>query len=431
MKKLKLGVAREIITPPVGTRLYGYSPDIYSTSVNDDLTVTAFCFVQGEIGALLLSITVCEIRTSLCDSIRELLSKETGVPKENIMLCATHTHSGPDVAGTEGWGSIDNEYVDTVLVPKLVKASKTACENLKNVKCVLRQGESRVGINRRQLFFDNRVDFGQNPYGCVNLTMSIVSFEDEGSKTVANIVHYGCHGTCAGPNTEITRDWSGLMTDALEKESGGVTAFVNGTMGDVGPRISNGKTTGDISYVYELGEIAARDVLAIFKGKGTYSDNTLSVGENVIGIDLKDRMCLVDAETMYEKYKDKNVNLDGLMKSHLEEVIGLEKQGVPSEKQFEIRQSVLCVGDVVLTGIPFEMFSETGFRICEAVTDKRVLCISNTNGFEGYFATEDALCRGGYEVSMYLYSRPQKFCDNADWYLMKQMTEGIEKITDR
>ena len=44
--KLYLGVARSVITPKIGALLYGYRPAPESTSVNDDLTATAFYFRQ-------------------------------------------------------------------------------------------------------------------------------------------------------------------------------------------------------------------------------------------------------------------------------------------------------------------------------------------------------------------------------------------------
>ena len=46
MESLCLGVAREVITPEVGSQLYGYTPDVFSEAVEDDLTVTAFYFKQ-------------------------------------------------------------------------------------------------------------------------------------------------------------------------------------------------------------------------------------------------------------------------------------------------------------------------------------------------------------------------------------------------
>lgn len=428
MEKLYLGIGREIITPFVGCNLYGYSPDVISTSINDDLQATAFYFSQGKNKALVISITVCEMQTTLCDDLRELLSSKTGVKKENIMLCATHTHSGPNVAGSVGWGDIDKEYCNTILVPKLVSVSLKALGNAVPVKMSTAAGDSEVGINRRQLFFNNKIDFGQNVWGCINKKMTVVSFADYDGNKVATAIHYGCHGTAAGMNTEITRDWSGIMTDAVEEISGAPCAFFNGTMGDIGPKISNGKTTGDITYVRELGEIAKRDALRIYSQLGEYKEAELLVSSDIVSIPLKERLTLEKCLEMYEEYKDKTENIGGMIKAYLENVMDLEKRGVEPSENFEILQTTVSVGDVVFTGIPFEMFSETGLRIDEAVKDKHVLCVSNTNGFEGYFATEDAICRGGYEVEMFLYGRPQMFCDNADWYLMKKMTETIEKL---
>ena len=62
----------------------------------------------------------------------------------------------------------------------------------------------------------------------------------------------------------ITREWSGVMTDAVEKDSGAITAFFNGPEGDVGPRLSNGRTVGDLSHVHELGKMAAKDALKLY-----------------------------------------------------------------------------------------------------------------------------------------------------------------------
>lgn len=37
------------------------------------------------------------------------LLNTTGIPSDNIMS-ATHTHTGPNVSGTWGWGDVDKEY---------------------------------------------------------------------------------------------------------------------------------------------------------------------------------------------------------------------------------------------------------------------------------------------------------------------------------
>ena len=126
MEKLYLGVAREIITPEIGSQMYGYRPDIFSESVADDLTVTAFYFRQGDVQALMLSITVCLIQTELAGQITARIEKEFGIPREACMLSATHTHSSPNTAGQTGWGDIDNTYCDGIFIPGILKAVERA-----------------------------------------------------------------------------------------------------------------------------------------------------------------------------------------------------------------------------------------------------------------------------------------------------------------
>ena len=126
MDKLYLGVARENITPAVGCQLYGYRPNIFSTTVADELTATAFYFKQGSTEALMLSITVCLINTELSKNIAKLIYEEFGIPEENCMLSATHTHSGPNTAGATGWGDIDKEYCSNIFIPRILAAVKQA-----------------------------------------------------------------------------------------------------------------------------------------------------------------------------------------------------------------------------------------------------------------------------------------------------------------
>ena len=74
--RLCLGVARRIITPPVGCCLAGYAPDVIAEKVNDDLTVTALAFEQNGKKALLVSFTVLSIQTKLASELRRAIEKE-------------------------------------------------------------------------------------------------------------------------------------------------------------------------------------------------------------------------------------------------------------------------------------------------------------------------------------------------------------------
>ena len=430
MERLCLGVARENITPEIGGQLYGYSPDIFSKSVADDLTVTAYYFRQGKTKALMISCTVCLINTELSNSILSLIEQKFQIPKQNCMLCATHTHSGPNTSGQSGWGDIDNEYCEERFVPAILLATEKAMKSIQPVKMGIAHGISHVGINRRELNENNNIILGQNPWGPYNPEMTVISFTDEHGKAVANMIHYGAHGTAAGKNQEITRDWSGIMIDTLEKQSGAITAFFNGPEGDIGPRISNKKTTGDMDYVRELGAVAAQDAVRIYNKLYTYSDATLSVSHKKLQIPLKKRISAGKAKQMLETYKDHTVNYKGMIREHLENTIKSYEDGYGDQEVCELEQTVIALGDLVFLSFPYELFSEIGMRIDKAFQTKAILSLSNTNGSEGYFVTQDAICRGGYEVTMFLYGHLQQFADNADFYLMQESIKHIQNLMD-
>ena len=430
MKQLYLGVAREKITPEIGGQLYGYRPDVFSETVADDLSVTAFYFQQGDTKAVMVSAEICLIHTQLARRILALIEENYGIPKGNSMLCATHTHSGPNTAGETGWGEIDKAYCDAIFVPQILSAVGKAIAAAQPVKMGVATGDSLVGINRRELTDQNKVALGQNPWGSFNPQMTVISFINDKGEKVANMIHYGAHGTAAGLNHEITRDWSGGMIDALENHTGAITAFFNGPQGDVGPRLSNKRTTGNLSYVHELAKVAAQDAIKIYDTISQYGDAKLAASGKNVHIPLKKRMPLAEAERMYEDYKDITVNLGGMIKKHLEEVIASYQTDYTEQESLAFEQAVLALGDIVFASCPYELFSEIGMRIDKAFPHKSILSLSNTNGSEGYFITEDAICRGGYEVSMFLYGHLQQYYDDADFHMMQETVNHIKTLED-
>ena len=108
MNPLYLGVTRKIITPEVGGKLYGYRPDVYSTSIADDLTVDAYYLKQGDTIALMINATVCLVAVDLCDRLRQEISRQFGIPADACTISTIHNHSGPCLAGSgAGWGDRD------------------------------------------------------------------------------------------------------------------------------------------------------------------------------------------------------------------------------------------------------------------------------------------------------------------------------------
>ncbi len=424
-KKLYLGVYREIITPPLGGQLYGYDYKIRSSSVHDELTADAFFFAQGETKALLISVSVGSINTNLCNQIREEIAKRLNLPLENCIIAATHTHCGPNVNGMVGWGDIDKVYSESIFIPKLLSCALKAASSLLPVSLGVAVGDSLVGINRREMKSEG-LCLGQDPKGFFNPKMTILSFKSD-EKIIANLIHYGAHGTATGYNEAITRDWAGAMVDRLEALSGGLTAFCNGPEGDVGPRLSNGLTTGDISQMEELGEVAANDAQKIFSQIVDYREANLKVGSFTLSIPTKARVDFETAKREYEKYASAETNLNAQKKNYYQSVLRSYGDGYTDKATHDFSLSAISLGEFTFLSTPFELFSEIGLKIDEGVTDTSVLTLSNANGSEGYMPTEKELPRGGYEIDMFLTGRIQPFVNNADEHTIKQCIKFLSK----
>lgn len=431
MEPLYLGVARKIITPAVGGNLYGYRPDVISESVGDDLTVDAYYFKQGQTVALLINATVCAIAEEVCNDLRQEIESRFGVPAEACMISAIHTHSGPCLTGAfAGWGSRDIPYIENIFRPKVMEAVEEALQCPVQVVMGAAKGDSLVGINRRELTLKNEIVLGQNPWGPFNPRMSVISFRSLSGETVASFIHYGCHPTSAGQNRQITRDWPGVMVDAMEEKIGGFAAFFNGPEGDVGPRLSNGLTVGNrsLDYVYEHGAFAAQDALRIYEQITEYTTPELKVACPDCKIPMRPRMSREEAEAMYEKYKGNAVNISALLLTTAQRVLESYDNGYEEEKECVIEQPIVMLGNWVLVGTTYELFSEIGLRVDKAFPNAEILTVVNTNGSTAYFVTEDAICRGGYEVGHFLYDKIQPYCENADFELVKEMIRNLEPL---
>lgn len=428
-KTFLAGAARRDITPKVGTLLYGYNPHQVSTSVHDPLNVTAVAFSDDTETVILLTVTVGDFQTALCDEIREKIGKLCGIPCENVVISATHTHSAPNVAGFEGWGDVDRAYVDEILLPAMLEVSREATASVKPAVVGIGSCNSDVGINRRQHNRNGGISLGQNPWGCYDPVMTVISVRATDGTGIINMIHYGCHGTAAGCNHEISRDWSGIMCDRLESVTGTLTAYWNGAQGDVGPRLTNGQTTGDIRYVEELGGVAAQDALRAYRAVGSYHNVELEIKKGTVRLPYRDLPDLMEVRRRLAEYEnpDTLINIDRLKYSHLRDVeAALSNEGENHPTHFTFPQTVVAIGDVAVVPFPYEMFSAITRRLAAYSPYRHTLGLSNTNGYNAYLPSEDQICLGGYEVECFVSGAVYTLTDNADQYIIEENLRIME-----
>lgn len=428
---LKLGLGREIITPEIGCHMAGYGCDVFSESINDDLTATAMLFDYDGEKVLLINTTVCQQGDYTINYIKSKIKENHGLEADHISVLSTHTHSGPVTYATIGWGETDIDYCKKILFPQVLKAVNAAFSSLTDVKVGVGTTESEVGINRREFGPDDEVILGQNPWGQYDPEMTVIAFKTMDDKPYANIIHYACHGTAAGTNHEISRDWSGPMIDRMEKQTGAMTVFFNGAAGDVGPRVTNGTTKGDITDVKELGDCAAQDAFRAYKSIKAFRDEDMETVSGKILLPYRELPTLEEARKGYEAallLSETNMHLHE--RDFYRKVIEFYENNETREEGRLLDLNVLRIGDVVFLPFGFELFSEIGLRLRNYSKYQHTLTCCYTDISQGYMPSKDQTARNGYEIFMFKTAGTRSLTDDADGYLIRgalKIMEGLKK----
>ena len=419
--KLRIGTAREIITPELGGLIAGYGSNEPSRFVNDDLTVTAIAIEQGKHKVLLMSAAVCLINNDLIAKLRMLCGEAAGIPAANVIIAPSHTHSGPVMT---------SEYVDTIFIPKCVAVTVAAVKEMKPVTMGIATTQSLVGINRRQVRPNGTVILGQNPWGPYDSEMTVISFKGEDGKTVANIVHATAHPTAVGIRPIISRDWPGVMIDRLENESGAMTLFFNGAKGDIAPRMSNGLSTGTgISDAIEVGSLAGLDAVRAYKDIRVFRDETLSVVTGEVKLPHAPIMSLEDAESaLAELDASPPGRWTGGLRRNLTGVIELHAKGETGESFFVYDQTLVRIGPVVFVPMPFEVSAEVSLRLRAYSKYGYTLVLGSANGSNSYLPTREQISIGGYEIDRFRAIGPKQLTDDADTHIINQNLVLMEKF---
>lgn len=369
-QEIRMGLSRTNITPEEPVLMSGYEArKTPSTGIHDSLYAAALCFSDGNTKALIITCDVIGFSHEQADRISAKITKATGIPTDNIMITATHTHGAPSI-GTYGTPEYEPnmKYVE-MLESKLMDISGYASENLQEVKIGEGKGSCHLNINRRARFSDGSIWLGRNLEGPCDHDVNLIKIESLQGDLLAVFVNWACHGTASGQdNYRITGDWPGLAARFLQEDLGDETIiFVTaGASGDINPLYGPNDNFVEIEAVgYNL----AQEVLQVLPGISTKSEEKLNVIRKNLVLPGKKRLNKRSITEDLEKGED-----------------------------VEVRLSALRFGDVVFTGISGEVMTEIGMQVKEKSPVNSLVVITHCNGASGYICTDNAFPEGGYEI---------------------------------
>ena len=181
VSNLKAGAAKVDITP---TEVRDFTVSGHTRVVNgvrDPLRAGVLVLDDGETKAAIVTMDVIGAWEDMVALARAAIEKETGVPAANIMICASHNHSGP------GW--VENMRWASDVIKKLTAAAKEAAANLRMTSIGLAEDRISFSINRRKTI-DGRAVVSLNPDGPNDTRVKVLRFDDGQSLTpVAILMH--------------------------------------------------------------------------------------------------------------------------------------------------------------------------------------------------------------------------------------------------
>lgn len=431
---LQAGFARTDITPELGVRLGGYGvKERPAEEIFDRLNSTAIVLKQDGLTTAIINLDWICIEEEVVAMIRSRIAKIIAIPESNITVAATHSHSVPNTLNFWGWGDREQEYVESV-IPAIIKSVQQAYENLKEVSVGFATTQSQVGVNRRGIKVDGSLGFVGNIHGSYDPIMTVAQFKHE-SENIGILVHYGAHGTAMGRNRLVSRDWMGVMKDRIESQYKAPVLFLNGAIGDVGPRTNvlaeNGLSagTGDgIESVREVGYRAATDAIrALISIKEWRSDLELKVIHEDITIPYAPLTLLGEAKEAVKEWESRKDEWCTPMCEYMHHQAVIEAHNKPLQKSRQFAQTITIFGPLAIIPMPGEMFSGISLRIRKESPFKFTLCCSVTNGSLAYLPTREARHRGGYECWVGKAAGPYLLADNIDDALVEENIGLLKK----
>lgn len=425
MNDLKAGFARVNITPMMGIEIAGYFKTRIADGVLDDLEANALALEAGGKKAVLIAVDHCGLQKFYLDRYRDEIAKATGLDRDGIFICVTHTHTGPRLL-PEDTDPLEKEY-DLFLQHRLVDVAKFALDDLKPAKLGTAIGKApNIAFIRRYVMKDGSVRTNpgvNNPEvdHCIGETderVNVLRF-NRGPEDDIVLVNFGCHPDTVGGN-KISADWPGFLRRTVEKAiDGSKCLFFNGAQGDVN-HVNVFPKGGDLNDMFmdfddvsrgygharHMGRVVAGAVLQVFDkveyrdvDRLVYLQKTINVPSQMPS--ATDDIDVATAHKIHEMHlagKDSELPYKGMMLTTMVAQAGRIVKLENGPEFFPMYISGIVLGDVAIFGIPGEGFTGIGLGIKETPGFKMVCPVINANAKEGYFPMQDSYDEGGYEA---------------------------------
>lgn len=353
----RAGIAVRNVTPdPLLPVSGGVGPSAPATRKQGELTVRALVLEEGTNRVAIVSADFLGFPAMLGDQVRAGVK---GIPPQNILIGATHTHSAPDCYGFpdgKGGTASDPKYLASVRA-KMTEAINEAVTKLQPARLKIATGEAKGKIAYNyyaEQLFDPRC--------------SVIQALDESGRPFATLVNYAIHPEVLGNDVGIcSPDLIGPLYDRIAEQGGGTGIFMNGAQGGMVTADNRTQGGGD-SRTWEeclrIGNLLADESLRIVKDAAVQSSPKLFCAARTMSLP-------VDSPLMRTLLKE------------LPNSPGRDAESLATQV------NVVNVGNAQILSIPGEALPNIGFYLKRKMHGQHNLLFGLTNDAVGYILAKE------------------------------------------
>ncbi|MBA4016626.1 MAG: hypothetical protein C0483_05510 [Pirellula sp.] len=421
----RAAAATSNLTPAIGGDIIGGFSPSPSKHIHDELH--ARCLVLDD-GKTKLALVVCDllgVHKLISDEARRIIEERTGIPRANVLISATHTHSASSALGNDRY----------VYAPEMDEYQKFVARRIADgvQRCVntLRPAELAYGsvdipehvFNRR--WFLRPGTMPPNPFGGTDLvkmnpgagnpnlvepagptdpTVSFVAVREPGGKPIGLFAAYSLHYVGGVSGAAVSADYFGMFAEEMKKlltperqDPPFVAMMANGTSGDINNinfRNPRGKQ-GPYEQMQIVADDVAKKVQLAMKDLTYRSDLTLDARYSEPTIawrrPTEDQIAWAK-KVQADKLPEGRETI--LQNAYAKRTLALAEY--PAEGNLPVQ--ALRIGDVCIGTMPCEVFCEIGLDFRKRSPIKNSFLVSLAHGYYGYLPTPRHHDLGGYET---------------------------------
>jgi hypothetical protein len=413
--ELRVGFSRVDITPPAGAIITGPAGPI-ATGMDDPLQARAMVVQNGDRKLAIVGVDLVKIRRDLTDQVIALVTEQTGITRDAVLVCPSHNHSSPLIPAQGDKATANKAYIDTL--PKLISdAIVQADKALQPARMSVGRSLVYEGhINRRVIskadglalntWLKKLNDLKQVPQvlgseGPIDPELWLVRFDSLDGKMLGSLVNFTCH-PCLHDRIKIhtwSADFPGVIAEHIAQAFGpqAVCVFTQGASGNIQPPVTWTPDWKERSAVFAKAAVdAAKGAIPV-------------EGPVVVAYARRD----VDVPRCHaEAQRPEAITRLGWRPESFE---GAKRTAAAMPRTLNVPVSAARIGPFAIATNAGELFVEWGISVKKRSPFPHTVVSELTNDWIGYEPTELAFQHEGYEALA-----------GANFVSL----EGIEKLVD-